>query len=55
MSYANSKGIAFVALVGENEMKEERITLKNMNTGEQSSVDLEGLFDILDMKNSNQI
>ncbi len=55
MSYANSKGIAFVALVGENEMKEEKITLKDMITGKQSSVDLDGLFDILDMKNSNQI
>ena len=38
MSYANSKGIPFVALVGENEMKEGKVTLKNMETGEQKLV-----------------
>ncbi len=36
MSYANAKMIPFVAIVGENEMNEGKITLKNMATGEQS-------------------
>ena len=36
MSYANAKGIQFVAIVGENEMNEGKVTLKNMATGEQS-------------------
>ena len=35
MAYANAKGIAFVALAGENEMAEGKITLKNMETGQQ--------------------
>ena len=35
MSYANVKNIAFVALAGENEMREGKFTLKNMATGEQ--------------------
>ena len=35
MAYANAKGIAFVALSGENEMAEGKITLKNMETGQQ--------------------
>jgi histidyl-tRNA synthetase len=35
MSYANALNIPFVALCGENEMKEGKVTLKNMNTGEQ--------------------
>ncbi|MBQ9229643.1 MAG: histidine--tRNA ligase [Prevotella sp.] len=35
MSYANAKQIPFVALAGENEMNEGKITLKNMETGEQ--------------------
>ena len=35
MSYANALNIPFVALCGENEMKEGNVTLKNMNTGEQ--------------------
>lgn len=35
MSYANAKQIPFVALAGENEMAEGKVTLKNMETGEQ--------------------
>ena len=35
MSYANSKQIPFVALAGENEINEGKVTLKNMETGEQ--------------------
>ena len=35
MQYANAKQIPFVALVGENEMQEGKVTLKNMETGEQ--------------------
>lgn len=38
MSYANAKAIPFVALAGETEMEEGKITLKNMTTGEQSLV-----------------
>lgn len=35
--------IPFVALVGENEMNEGKVTLKNMETGEQKSVTPEEL------------
>ena len=35
MSYANAKQIPYVALAGENEMGEGKVTLKNMETGEQ--------------------
>ena len=35
MSYANAKQIPFVALVGESEMADGKINLKNMETGEQ--------------------
>ena len=38
MSYANAKMVPFVAIVGENEMKEGKVTLKNMTSGEQSLV-----------------
>lgn len=38
MGYANDKQIPFVAIVGENEMNEGKLTLKNMTTGEQSLV-----------------
>jgi histidyl-tRNA synthetase len=43
MSYANSKGIPFVAMAGENEMSEGRVTLKNMESGEQTTLTVEEL------------
>ena len=39
MAYADSKGIPFVAIAGENEMASGKITLKNMTTGEQTLID----------------
>ena len=44
MSYANAKNIPFVALAGENEMNEGKITLKNMATGEQQLLTAEELI-----------
>ena len=44
MSYANDKNIPFVVIVGENEMNEGKLTLKNMTTGEQSLVTPEELL-----------
>ena len=44
MSYANGKQIPFVAIVGENEMNEGKLTLKNMTTGEQTLVTAEELI-----------
>lgn len=41
MGYADTQHIGFVALVGESEMAENKITLKNMNTGEQQCVTVE--------------
>ena len=44
MSYANAKQIPFVALAGETEMAEGKITLKNMESGEQNLVTPEDLI-----------
>ena len=38
MQYANQKQVPFVAIVGENEMAEGRVTLKDMETGQQQLV-----------------
>ena len=38
MSYANAKQIPFVAIVGESELAEGKVNVKNMVTGEQSLV-----------------
>jgi len=43
MSYANAMQIPYVALAGENEINEHKITLKNMATGEQNMVSPEEL------------
>ncbi len=41
MAYANAKGIHFVALAGDNEMAENKLTLKNMETGEQQLLSIQ--------------
>lgn len=47
MSYANAKDIPFVALAGENEMNEGKVTLKNMVTGAQTAVTPDELIVII--------
>ena len=47
MSYANAKNIPFVAIVGESEMAEGKINLKNMTTGEQSLVTPDEMLECL--------
>ena len=44
MSYANAKQIPYVALAGENEMAEGKLTLKLMESGEQKLVNPEELI-----------
>ena len=44
MSYANAKQIPFVALAGENEMAAGKLTLKNMETGEQSLITIDEII-----------
>lgn len=45
--YADAKKIPFVAIIGENERTNNTITLKNMASGEQKSVMIEELIDLL--------
>ena len=47
MTYADKKEIPFVALIGENEMQEGIISLKNMLSGEQHNVTMEELVERL--------
>ena len=44
MSYANSKNIPFVVLVGENEMNSGSLTVKDMSSGEQVQTTLDLLI-----------
>jgi histidyl-tRNA synthetase len=43
MEFAHSKGIPYVALAGENEIASGKITLRNMQTGEQKEMNIEEL------------
>ena len=47
MAYANARHIPFVALIGENELQQGLVTLKNMTTGEQSQLTPEQLLEHL--------
>ncbi len=47
MSYADNKSIPYVAIVGETEMAENKVMLKNMVTGEQQLVGIAEVVSIL--------
>lgn len=47
MNYANQKNVRYVALVGEDEIKNGVITLKNMKTGGQEQITLDELIEKL--------
>ncbi|MBR1839073.1 MAG: histidine--tRNA ligase [Prevotella sp.] len=47
MAYANALAIPFVALAGENEINEGKVTLKNMATGEQELLTPEEMIEKL--------
>jgi histidyl-tRNA synthetase len=46
MSYANARQIPCVAIAGESEMAAEKITLKNMITGEQQLLTVHQLLEV---------
>lgn len=45
--YADDKGIPFVAIIGENELKQGFVTVKDMKTGEQKAVKEDELITLL--------
>ena len=50
MSYADSKKIPFVAIVGETEMNESKVMLKDMKSGEQKLLGLDDVYKSLTLK-----
>ena len=51
MAYANAKHIPFVVLAGDNEIEQGKVTLKNMNTGEQILVSPDDLIEKVSSNN----
>lgn len=49
MSYADSNKIPYVVIVGEDEMKERKVTLKNMQSGDQQLLTIDECLTKLDL------
>lgn len=47
MNYANNKGVQYVIMVGEDEMKSGKLSIKNMQTGVQEKMNISELIKIL--------
>jgi histidyl-tRNA synthetase len=47
LDYANARQIPYVLLIGSEEIKSGKLTLKDMQSGEQSKVELSELLDLL--------
>ena len=46
LDYANAKGIPFVIILGEKEIKSGKIKLRDMKSGEEHEINLSGLEDV---------
>jgi len=47
MKYANRSNVPFVIIIGEDEIKTQKVTLRNMLTGEQLSLDIDQLLEYM--------
>jgi histidyl-tRNA synthetase len=47
LSYADNKKIPYAALVGSEEMKSGSVTVKNLSSGEQSTLTMDELLHVL--------
>ncbi len=47
MGYADALHIPFVAIIGENEIKNGTVTLKDMTTGEQQQLTIDSLIEAI--------
>ena len=52
LEYVNSKGIKFSIVVGENELKNGTIKLRNMSSGNEKEIELKNLKRVVDIVNS---
>jgi histidyl-tRNA synthetase len=43
MSYANARNVPFVAIIGDSEREANKVSLKNMISGEQKDINISEL------------
>jgi histidyl-tRNA synthetase len=51
MLYAHKKGVAFVVLIGSEELEQNQFVVKNMQSGEQSTHAMADLLSVFASKN----
>ena len=49
LSYANKRNVRYIAIIGEDELKSNKITLKNMSNGDQHKVNFNDLINFSKM------
>jgi histidyl-tRNA synthetase len=49
LDFANKKGIPFVIILGENELKSKKFKLKNMNSGKETEINLNELIKAIEV------
>ncbi len=54
MKYADKLMANFVIIIGEDELKADKVAIKNMKTGEQESVDKNRLVEYIQIKRYRQ-
>jgi histidyl-tRNA synthetase len=47
MKYASKVGVPYVILIGEDEINNNKLTVKNMSTGEQEQLTMEQIIEII--------
>lgn len=47
LNYANRLGIPYVCIIGDDEEKNNRVTIKNMETGEQQTISKDKILEVL--------
>jgi histidyl-tRNA synthetase len=47
LNYANKRNVEYIAMLGQDEIANNLISLKNMKTGDQHKVNFEDLLNIL--------
>ena len=50
MKYANKLGVPYVVIIGEDEINNYNVCLKEMTTGDQVSVSVDQVADIIQQK-----
>ncbi|GAB6088018.1 histidine--tRNA ligase [Alkaliphilus crotonatoxidans] len=51
LNYANKQGIPYVIIIGEDETEKNRVSLKEMSSGEQKSLSLEEAIGLIESQN----